>query len=64
MLPYQLRVIDEKKDLDLKIENLMEFFETETYEGLSEEERSRMRSQRDVMKKYSDILRLRIANFK
>ena len=64
MLPHQLRVIDEKCDLDQKIERLTQFIEKNAlFEGLDDAEKSRLRIQKCVMESYSTILGERIAAF-
>jgi hypothetical protein len=63
MLPYQQRVIDEKKSLDEKLVKLKDFMDTQEYRQLLEAEQNRMFKQSLVMKEYSDILRARIAYF-
>lgn len=61
--PHQERVIQEKKDLDEKIEKLGAFFPTELCQSLPFNERSRLSRQITVMKEYSSILGERIADF-
>jgi hypothetical protein len=68
MMPYQQRVINQKMDLDAKIEKLLDFIEAtnmpDVFGTLSQAEQSRLRIQYSVMQTYSTILGERIANFK
>lgn len=61
---HQQRVVDEKRELDVKLEKLVAFFDTETYQELDSEERYRLRRQANAMYSYSKILGERIAAFK
>lgn len=61
--PFQLRVIDEKNQLDEKRSALDKFFESLVFSGLAIEEQGRLKEQARVMKVYSDILGERITNF-
>lgn len=65
LLPYQQRVVDEKNELDEKIEKLGRFIGTEgtPFINLPESERERLAAQYEVMKEYSDILEARIEDF-
>lgn len=63
MMPHQQRVVDEKTDLDVKIEKLEAFIEGEIFSSLSDEEKDRLNLQLVTMDKYSDILGERIAAF-
>ena len=63
MFPYQQRVVDEKKDLDRKIENLQTFIGMMAYDDIDNGEKSRMRIQLEIMGTYSCILGERIAHF-
>jgi len=63
MQPHQQRVVDEKTELDSKIERLRAFFDTPIYGGLPEAERTRLQTQRIAMSTYSEILGERIAAF-
>lgn len=63
MKPYQIRVVDEKQELDAKIEKLECFVSTQTFLDLSSEERARMMRQYSAMKAYSEILGERISAF-
>ncbi len=64
MLPYQQRVVDEKKDLDEKLDKLKAFIETNpTFKDIHADERGRLGRQFDTMAEYSSILSQRIAAF-
>lgn len=63
MLPYQQRVVTEKKKLSKKLSKLMAFFQTSTFAGLSEAEQSRLRTQARLMNGYLAILEARICSF-
>lgn len=63
MLPHQERVVQEKKELDERLDKLKAFFSSELYQKLDYDETVRLREQADVMKEYSDILLERIAHF-
>lgn len=61
--PHQMRVIEERIQLDDKIKNLAAFFSTETYKGLDPAEQERLTTQLGAMNEYSDILAQRIVAF-
>ena len=61
--PHQQRVIDEKAELDAKINKLREFIVGYLFITLPAAERQRLKMQLEVMKKYSDILDMRIKAF-
>lgn len=63
MEDYQQRVIDEKKELITKINNLTYFISTDTFELLPMEEQKRMIHQKIIMEKYINILTDRINFF-
>jgi hypothetical protein len=63
METYQERVVREKSDLDEKLAKLLAFFQTETFHGLLEAERSRLRNQARFMDGYAAVLEERIAAF-
>lgn len=63
MIAYQQRVIDEKMELDSKLEKLNAFFATEIFNRLLDEEKDRMRRQAMAMLAYSGILDERIKAF-
>lgn len=64
MAPYQLRVVIEKAELDIKIAALQDFFKTMHYKTLPIYTQQPMTAQLDVMNQYSTILGTRIAQFK
>lgn len=64
MQPHQQRVVDEKTELDEKLDRLKVFIETNpVFRTLSDDERGRLNRQFDVMAEYSSILSQRIAAF-
>lgn len=63
MLPHQQRVIDEKAELDAKIEKLNTFISSEMIKKVEEQEQFRLGAQSVAMQRYSEILGERIANF-
>lgn len=60
---WQQRVIDEKKELDGKIERLEAFMRTEAFYDLVHSEIQRMCRQLFAMQAYSSVLGERIENF-
>lgn len=64
MKPYQLRVIAEKAELDLKIWALDDFINNSpAFSDLEEVEQTRLHDQSETMAYYSDILMQRIEAF-
>ena len=67
MTEWQQRVVGEKRELDDRLEKLLNFIEAsnqpDIFGTLSEAEQSRLRIQYSVMRVYSDVLGERIANF-
>jgi len=64
MQPHQQRVIQEKKQLDEKIQALVKFIcSSPVFDSLDENEKNKLRDQRDAMTEYSDILGDRISSF-
>ncbi|TDS82619.1 hypothetical protein [Comamonas sp. JUb58] len=63
--PHQQRVVDEKRELDEKLQKLTAFINSEKFAEIvkDEDERGRLVCQEDVMKDYSAILDERIAAF-
>lgn len=62
--PHQQRVIDERDELDTKIESLSTFIQTNIiYNNLPIDERQRLTRQVVLMRKYSQVLSERIASF-
>lgn len=63
MREYQQRVVEEKKELDIKIAKLDAFVGGAVYFDLDDEEQDRLTAQRTAMGEYSDILGERIEAF-
>lgn len=63
MQPHQQRVIDEKAELDEKLEKLKSFFTTDIFAGLDTDEMERLQRQADHMEAYSGVLGERIEAF-
>lgn len=63
MEAYQQRVVDEKTELDAKIEKLLEFRASPNIRIVSPEARNLLRRQALAMQEYSDVLGERIAQF-
>lgn len=64
MQPYQLRVVQEKSELDTKIQALTAFAKSDAFsQDVPEPEQRRMLRQLVVMQDYSRILGERIAAF-
>ena len=63
MLPHEQRVIDERNDLEIKIDALAKFFKSDTCKYILQRERDMLRLQFTAMQTYSEILRIRIRNF-
>ena len=64
MQEYQLRVADEKTELDKKATALSQFIgHSPIFEALDPAEQERMKEQNDIMWQYSEILGERIAYF-
>jgi len=63
MQPHQQRVVDEKSELDVKIEKLTSFFSNSIFSGLPEDEQGRLKSQVHYMSEYSRVLGERINCF-
>ena len=64
--PHQQRVVDEKTELDEKIEKLLAFISSENkiYMGLKQGEKNRLSRQLRIMYEYSETLLERIEAFK
>jgi len=62
MEPYQERVIEENKELEIKIDKLSAFLQGSF--SLTDDERWLLDTQLTLMGLYSDVLRKRIQNFK
>lgn len=63
MQEYQLRVIEEEKEVSLKLTALHKFFTTETWQSLPVDEKYLTLDQGEVMGRYINILKQRIARF-
>jgi hypothetical protein len=63
LLPHQIRVVAEKRELDERLQRLVAFMGTATFAELPEAERARMTRQRDVMTELSAVLGERIDAF-
>lgn len=63
LLPHEQRVVDERTELEAKIELLAKFFESDTCKYILQRERDMLRLQFTAMQTYSEILRIRIRNF-
>ena len=63
MQPHQQRVVDEKTELDGKLEKLQAFMFTSIHDGLPEDEKTRLKEQSVHMASYSRVLGERIAAF-
>lgn len=60
---FQQRVVDEKTDLDEKIEKLYAFLQGKIYPELPVPEQKRLKAQVTWMRKYSSVLGERIEAF-
>jgi len=60
---YQARVVQEKQELDDKIEKLDNFLLSELFQKLPDAEQERLDRQLSIMKDYSAVLGERIAAF-
>lgn len=58
--PHQERVISEERELNAKLQDLREFYDTETYKSLPSEEKVLIHRQHEAMFKYLSALRERI----
>ena len=63
MADYQVRVVEEKKELDNKVEKLNVFIGSDKFDAVGIDEQNRMRNQLSAMVDYSNILGERIENF-
>lgn len=61
--PHQQRVVEEKADLDSKLEKLGDFCNTPIFAGLEQPEQNRLNRQFLIMKLYAQVLGERIAAF-
>ena len=63
LLPHEQRVVDEKTELDSKLEKLKAFLKTDIALGLPFDDRCLLVKQATVMTAYSGILGKRIERF-
>ena len=63
MLDWQLRVIEEAKELKIKLDNLKPFVESEFFGTLTENEMFYLEKQLEAMILYSDAIEARIKTF-
>lgn len=63
MEPHQQRVVDEKAELDGRLEKLLAFGKTDIFKGLPTDEQRRMQRQVICMTDYSEVLGERIHAF-
>lgn len=64
MEDYKKRVIEEKKELDIKVSALQKFIESNaTFKTLNNYEQRDLRNQHGAMEEYSTILQRRINRF-
>jgi hypothetical protein len=62
--PHQQRVIDEKTELDIKAAALSKFIDgSPIFTAIDRAEQDRLKEQREVMWRYSEILGARISAF-
>jgi hypothetical protein len=64
MLPFQQRVVDEKRDLDEKFKKLMVFLRGPMFANVDPAEQERLTRQSKLMDEYSGVLAERISEFK
>lgn len=64
MQPFQQRVLDEKRELDEKLEKLMAFIRGPVFETIAPDEQERLKRQSHHMDLYSGVLAERISEFK
>lgn len=64
MKKYQQRVIEERRELFVKIAKLANFLAEEKFDQLSKDDIGLLRTQHVAMLGYYSILKTRIANFK
>jgi hypothetical protein len=63
MQPHELRVVEEKRQLDVLLDGLAAFIDGSQFKALPADERRRLYAQHRVMVTYSIILRERIEAF-
>ena len=63
MEAYQQRVVDEKKELDIKLDKLVEFLKSPKITSVNPDEHNRLTRQQYIMRQYSEVLSERIVHF-
>lgn len=63
MQPWQQRVVDEKRELDERLEKLTAFIASPAMHPLDEADCHLLRCQREAMWQYSGVLQRRIERF-
>lgn len=63
LLPYQRRVVEEKRELDTRITALRAFLDSDTSDGVPSAEKSRLGRQLTAMMLYAETLDERIGAF-
>ena len=64
LLPHQQRIVDEKSELDEKINKLQQFIETnDLFKDLHPAEKNDLVQQGNIMLNYSSVLQRRINRF-
>jgi hypothetical protein len=63
LLPHQQRVVTEKEELDVKLEALRKFFQTDTFLNLEKSDQDLLWVQEKFMDGYSATLNQRIKRF-
>lgn len=63
LLPHQKRVVDELAELQEKVNKLITYVGTNSFQGLSHIDRHLLTTQLDAMRVYGNILVMRIDHF-
>lgn len=63
MQPHQQRVVEERKELDIKRDKLTEFLKGDFFRTLPADEQERLNRQLAIMDSYSGVLAERIVHF-
>lgn len=63
MTDFQLRVLSEKQELDVKLVKLNNFIVSESFLSLSEINKELLKKQANIMLQYSNVLFERITEF-
>lgn len=61
--PHQKRVVEERGELNTKLEALRTFIRGKIFQSLDQKEQQRLKRQRSIMTEYLHILDARIRNF-